>query len=83
MSVEQTRQVLETYWRDHDPRFVADGKGVLEARVVGRHTGEFGGVPATGRDVNVPLCVVYDVVGGYIARARIYLQVNVLMQQIS
>jgi steroid delta-isomerase-like uncharacterized protein len=126
MSIDETREILESYWREHDPRYVAedavftmmptgqeirgrdaiarhlqgfyhgaleasaapvnsvfaDGKGVLEARVVGRHTGEFGGVAATGRDVDVPLCVVYDVANGQITRARVYLQVNVLMQQI-
>lgn len=60
----------------------ADGQGVLEARVVGRHTGEFAGIAATGRDVDVPLCVVYDVEADQIARARIYLQLNVLLQQI-
>jgi limonene-1,2-epoxide hydrolase len=127
MSIDTTRRVLESYWRDHDPRFVAenavftmmptgeqirgrdaiakhlegfyhgsldahaqttnavfaDGKGVLEARVVGKHTGEFAGVKATGRDVDVPLCVVYDVEGELVTRARIYLQVNVLLAQIS
>jgi limonene-1,2-epoxide hydrolase len=61
----------------------ADGQGVLEARVVGRHTGVFAGVEATGRDVDVPLCVTYDVAGGLIQRARIYLLVNVLLKQIS
>jgi hypothetical protein len=30
----------------------------------------------------VPLCVVYDVEAGRISRARIYLQLNVLLQQI-
>jgi limonene-1,2-epoxide hydrolase len=61
----------------------ADGQGVLEARVVGRHTGEFAGVAPTQRSVDVPLCVVYDVAGDYVTRARIYLQLNVLLQQIS
>lgn len=127
MSIEETRKVLEAYWEDHDPRFVADeavftmqptgeeirgrdaiakhlagfyhgaleaqsmktnaifgdGQGVLEARVVGRHTGVFAGVPATGRDVNVPLCVTYELSGGLIQRARIYLMVNVLLAQIT
>jgi limonene-1,2-epoxide hydrolase len=127
MSIEETRQVLESYWREHDSRYVAedavftmmptgqeihgreaigrhlqgfyhgalearaeivhalfaDGEGVLEARVVGRHTGEFAGVAGTGRAVDVPLCVVYQVAGGRITRARIYLQVNVLMAQIT
>ena len=127
MSIEETRKVLEAYWQDHDPRYVAenavftmqptgeeirgrdaiakhlagfyhgaldaravrsnaifgDGQGVLEARVVGRHTGVFAGVAATGRDVDVPLCVTYEVAGGLIERARIYLLVNVLLKQIT
>jgi hypothetical protein len=127
MSTDETRRVLEAYWEDHDPRYVAenavftmlptgeeirgrdaitmhlagfyhgalearavrtnaifaDGQGVLEARVVGRHTGAFAGVPATGREVDVPLCVTYDVAGGLIERARIYLLANVLLQQIT
>lgn len=126
MSIDETRKVLEAYWQDHDPRFVAenavftmhatgeeirgrdaiakhlagfyhgalearavrtnaifgDGHGVLEARVVGRHTGVFAGVPATGREVDVPLCVTYDLSGGLIDRARIYLMANVLLGQI-
>ena len=61
----------------------SDGAGVLEARVQGRHTGLFAGIPATGRDVDVPLCVTYEVSGGLIQRARIYLLVNVLLAQIT
>lgn len=61
----------------------SDGAGVLEARVQGRHTGVFAGIPATGRDVDVPLCVTYEVSGGLIQRARIYLLVNVLLAQIT
>ena len=127
MSIEETRTVLEEYWENHDPRYVAedavftmqptgeeirgrdaiakllagfyngaldaratrtnaifgDGQGALEARVVGRHTGVFAGVPATGREVNVPLCVTYELRGGLITQARIYLMVNVLLAQIT
>jgi steroid delta-isomerase-like uncharacterized protein len=127
MSGDDTRRVLEAYWREHDANLVAedavftmmptgeeirgrtaiaahlrafyhgaldaradvknsvfaDGKGVLEARVVGTHTGSFAGIAATGRKVDVPLCVVYDLAGGFITRARIYLQLNVLIAQIS
>ena len=60
-----------------------DGQGVFEGRVVGRHTGEFAGVPATGRNVDVPLCVTYNLSGGLIKQARIYLMVNVLLAQIT
>lgn len=127
MSTDETRRVLEAYWQDHDPRYVAenavfvmqptgeeirgrdaiakhlanfyhgaldaearrvnaifgDGQGVLEARVVGRHSGVFAGVPATGRSVDVPLCVTYALSGGLITQARIYLMVNVLLAQIT
>jgi hypothetical protein len=61
-----------------------DGKkGLLEAIVVGKHTGDFAGIPATGRNVKVPIAVAYDVEGGQIRRARIYLMANVLIQQIT
>jgi len=127
MSTEETRKVLEAYWKDHDPLYVAedavftmmptgelirgrdaiakhlggfyhgalearaektnaifgDGRGVLEARVVGRHTGVFAGVPGTGREVDVPLCVTYELSGGLIKQAHIYLMVNVLLAQIT
>lgn len=127
MSIEETRQLLEAYWVDHDPRYVAedaaftmmptgeeirgrdaiakhlagfyhgalearavrtnaifgDGTGVLEARAQGRRTGVFAGIPATGREVDVPLCVTYEVSGGLVQRARIYLLVNVLLAQIT
>jgi limonene-1,2-epoxide hydrolase len=127
MSIDETRKVLEAYWEEHDPRYVAenavftmqptgeeirgrdaiakhlagfyhgalearavrtnaifsDGAGVLEARVQGRHTGVFAGIPATGSDVDVPLCVTYEVADGLIQRARIYMLVNVLVAQIT
>ena len=50
--------------------------------VVGKHTGVFAGIPATGRDVRVPISVAYELEGGLIKHARIYLMVNVLLQQI-
>ncbi len=59
-----------------------ENKGVLEALVVGRHTGTFAGVAATGRDVRVPISVVYDLENGLITKARIYLMINVLLEQI-
>jgi predicted ester cyclase len=60
----------------------AENKGVLEALVVGRHTGAFAGIAATGREVRVPISVVYDLENGLITKARIYLMVNVLLEQI-
>jgi len=58
-------------------------RALLEATVVGKHTGDFAGIPATGRDVSVPLAVSYEMEGDKIKRARIYLMVNVLIAQIT
>jgi hypothetical protein len=126
-SIESTRTTLEAYWREHDPKYVAEDavfimlptgeemhgrktidehlkafyhgsltanaevvgsifsekRGLLEAMVVGKHTGDFAGIPATGRDVRVPLAVVYDMENGLIKKAHIYLMVNVLINQIT
>jgi len=61
---------------------IGDGHAVAEGEFVGRHIGEFAGIPATGREVRVPICVAYDVEGDKITRARIYLLASVLMQQL-
>lgn len=60
----------------------ADGKAVLEADFVGTHIGEFAGIPATGKRVRVPLCVVYDLENDRIRRGRVYLEMPVLFQQL-
>jgi len=124
---DRTREILEAYWQNHDPSYLAEdavftmmptgeeikgrdaiarhlhhfyqeafnaraertsaifgeNSGLLEAMVVGKHTGEFAGIAATGRDVRVPLSVAYELENEKITRARIYLMVNVLVQQIS
>jgi steroid delta-isomerase-like uncharacterized protein len=61
---------------------ISNGQAVIEAEVVGKHIGEFAGVPATGREFRVPLCVVYDVEKDQIKRARIYFEVPALMAQL-
>lgn len=63
-------------------RICVDSQAVLEAEFVGKHIGEFAGIPATGRRVRVPFCVVYDLEGGKIARGRVYMELPVLMRQL-
>jgi len=63
--------------------FFADGKAVLEADFVGKHIGEFAGVPATGKDVRVPLCVIYDLKADKITRGRIYFEAPVFLAQVA
>jgi steroid delta-isomerase-like uncharacterized protein len=59
-----------------------DGQAMIEADFVGRHTGEFAGIPATNREVRVPLCVAYDLENDLIKRGRVYFEMPVLFQQL-
>ena len=60
----------------------ADGQAVFEADFVGTHIGEFAGVPATGKSVRVPLCVVYDLAHDRITRGRVYFEVPAFLKQV-
>jgi steroid delta-isomerase-like uncharacterized protein len=60
----------------------ADGKAVLEADFVGSHIGEFAGIAATGKEVRVPLCVVYDLENDLIKRGRVYFEMPALFKQL-
>jgi steroid delta-isomerase-like uncharacterized protein len=59
-----------------------DGQALLEAELVGVHTSEFAGIPATGKQVRVPFCVIYDVHEGKIRQARVYMLMSTLFQQL-
>lgn len=62
---------------------VSDKKAVLEATFTGKHIGEFAGMAATGKQVNVPLCVTYDLDdNGLIKEARVYMLASVMIQQL-
>lgn len=37
-----------------------ENNAMVEGDFVGKHIGEFAGIPATNKDVRVPICVVYD-----------------------
>jgi predicted ester cyclase len=61
---------------------VTDGRAAAEFNFVGKHSGEFEGVAATGREVSVPYCVVYDLEGEKIKEMRIYFPIDALMEQV-
>ncbi|HEX6334670.1 MAG TPA: ester cyclase [Flavisolibacter sp.] len=61
---------------------VTESQAVVEGLFRGKHIGEIAGVPATGRDVSVPMSVCYDLEDGLIKEARIYFLDDVLLQQL-
>jgi steroid delta-isomerase-like uncharacterized protein len=61
---------------------VGDGHAALEADFIGTHTGEFLGMPASGKSVQVPYCVVYDLRDDRIAALRAYIPMELFAQQL-
>lgn len=61
---------------------ITETNALLEARFKGRHIGEFAGMQPTNKEVDVPLCVTYELKNGFIEKARVYMLVNVMMQQL-
>ncbi|GAA4742004.1 ester cyclase [Flavisolibacter ginsenosidimutans] len=61
---------------------VTEEKAVAEARVKGKHTGNYNGIAATGKEVDFPLCLTYYLKDGLIQEAHIYTSTDVLMQQL-
>ena len=60
----------------------SENNAMVEGDFVGKHIGEFAGIPATGKDVRVPLCVVYDLENNQIKRGRVYFEMPALLQQL-
>jgi steroid delta-isomerase-like uncharacterized protein len=67
---------------DSANEIVGDGHAVIEGHLVGKHVGEYAGLPPTGKQVRVPMCIAYDVMDGKVRRARIYMQMGILMEQL-
>lgn len=61
---------------------ITEDKAVVEGYFKGRHIGDVNGIKATNKEVDVPLCVSYDLKDGLIQEARIYMLTDVLMQQL-
>jgi predicted ester cyclase len=84
--VEQFIRFLHEQAFDAQPElkntFIADGRAALEAVFIGTHTGEFMGVAATGRRVEVPYAVFYELAGEQITALRAYLPMDTLMRQL-
>jgi predicted ester cyclase len=77
---------LHTAMFDAHPEIVHlaadDGVAAVEAVFIGTHTGEFGGIAATGAEVRLPYTVFYDVTDDGITALRAYLSVRALIDQL-
>lgn len=62
---------------------IGDGQAALEADFVGTHTGDFLGIPPTGKSVQVPYCVIYDLRDDKLAALRAYIPMDLFAQQLS
>src|SRR5437588_2649938 len=60
----------------------APGQAVAEAEFVGKHLAEFAGVPASGKEVRIPMCLVYDLSSDQIVRGRVYFETPAFLQQV-
>ena len=61
---------------------ITENKAVVEGFFKGRHIGEIAGFKATDKEVDVPLCITYDLKNGLIQEARIFMLTDVMMKQL-
>jgi steroid delta-isomerase-like uncharacterized protein len=59
-----------------------DNTAMAEAEFIGTHIGEFEGIAASNRHVQVPYAVAYDLEDGKITALRLYFPMELLLQQI-
>lgn len=65
--VETFEKGFPQYRLTADDIIEQDDKVVVRARFMGTHNGEFNGIPATGKYVDMPFIIIYRFEGGKIA----------------
>ncbi|NNE02864.1 MAG: hypothetical protein HKN52_06825 [Eudoraea sp.] len=59
-----------------------EDKVVVRARVIGTHKGDLMGIPPTGRTIDIPFSVIYQIKDEKIAKGWLYLDQMILMEQL-
>jgi steroid delta-isomerase-like uncharacterized protein len=62
--------------------FAEDNKVVLRFNLHGTHQGDFMGIPATGREINVPGIIIYHLADGKITAHWMQIDSMAMMQQL-
>ena len=75
-------QAFPLYWLEVD-EMIAEGDLIsLRFRLCGVHQGEFMGIPATGKELNVPGFLTYRIAGGKIVEHWMMMDNALMMQQL-
>jgi steroid delta-isomerase-like uncharacterized protein len=88
LGLDGARAHYELWWRGFELRvegqrgFIDGSTFMAETRFRGRHHGEFLGVPASGREIELHVAVVVEVREGLMASERFYYDMGGLLRQL-
>jgi steroid delta-isomerase-like uncharacterized protein len=60
----------------------ADDAVFGEARVIGTHNGEFNGIPATGKPIDIQMAAIFEFDGDRLLRETVYWDVATMLTQV-
>lgn len=61
---------------------ITENKAMVEGLFIGKHIGDYAGIPATQKMVSVPLCITYNHENGLVKEGRVYMLADVMMRQL-
>ncbi len=87
---EEAAEYYQTWWNafgiivkpNRGIQWTIDGNMVAESRYVGTHTGEFFGLKATGRSIDLPFVVIIGFKEGLMLGERFYYNLPYLLDQL-
>jgi steroid delta-isomerase-like uncharacterized protein len=80
--IEEAEAGFPGYKMTLEDMIAEDDKVVIRTRLVATHRGDFMGIPATHKQVDVPGVVIYRIEDGKIAEHWLFLDTMTMMQQL-